>query len=159
MCEISIGSMYFDDEDIIITDPCYLEEFTGDAWDNLVDKISPRFLSNVDVIYKKNHYMIDGYKSDRILVTDTARGDWDCKVVDEFFNTIGTFCADSGLVCVFSKKYFNMKKDSHPSIYTEIKNYTGEVSFYFTEHGVCIKGFGNKPFITIINDEYYDDEE
>lgn len=106
---------YFNNEDIIITDPCYI--FNDEQYDK-----SNGYL-NLEDIGIKNY-----------ICHSTLYGDWSCTT----FNTdtskeIGHFCADAGMVCVvplnkvttLSDEYNNIKDKEWTR--TIIKGFTGRV--------------------------------
>lgn len=111
-----IKQMEFDG-DIVITDPCYINDETNDSDRN--------FLS----VKVKN------------IQNDTLYGDWSCTVwkannddecIDD--NKIGTFCADSGMVIVADweqvKKYNSEAEqwvEAHDWCATVIKGFKGIV--------------------------------
>ena len=101
------NTLHVENEDIIITDPCYLGR------------------------NKKNER---GYELNHIH-HDTIYGDWSCIVINENTKeTLGTFCADAGEVGVFKlndvkKAYPNYNYiESYPHTVTVIKNFTGDVT-------------------------------
>ena len=102
-------------EDIIITDPCYL--FGGPNFDECIEKV-------------------------RGIHSTTLCGDWSCTVFEEGSkNVLGNFNADAGQVCIYKVKDvlevcpdFDVEIDSYISrgLATVIRNFTGEVSLEFT---------------------------
>lgn len=116
---------YFNNEDIIITDPCYI--FNDEQYDN------SNGYSNLENIGIKNY-----------ISHSTLYGDWSCTT----FNTdtekaIGQFCADAGMVCVvplnetvtLSDEYNNIKDKEWTR--TIIKGFTGHVYVDFkTDSGI-----------------------
>lgn len=138
--------IHFENEDIIITDPCYVVRKDSDDWDKC------EYGDKMEVLGIKN------YK-----VRNTIYGDWSCTT----FNTdtkepIGEFCADAGLVGVFSLKEileYNPDFDYHIErkwSTTLIKNFTGDVWFKIDTHegseyndkSVHVVGKGNVNFRT-----------
>ena len=88
----------FDNEDIIITDPCYIMRaehhnttpITEDDWH------ACNYGFNMEVF---------GFETDKYLTHDTIYGDWSCQVInDDTCEVLGRFCADAGLVSVFRLK-------------------------------------------------------
>lgn len=90
-----ISCIVFEDEDIIITDPCYLEQFKGDEWNNFLDKMHSQFEDNLDfydIIKRDMFYRLHGkkppkriitkpaYQDEHIMVSSTLYGDWTCSV-------------------------------------------------------------------------------
>ena len=128
--------MKFNNETIIITDPCY---FIKDSdWDA--------------------GWYEDGNLSDLGInggATDTIYGDWSCTTYDGSDNVIGEFCADAGMVAVASLKdvlVYNPEFDYHinnPSTTTTIENFAGEVDFVCHDGGMLsVEGNGNIIFYT-----------
>lgn len=157
-----IGCIEFENEGILITDPCYLNEFKSDGkWSEFLDKFELQWnyspLYNIE--YKlecekkgiKPEYKIvkPAYQDDHIIVTDTLYGDWSCTVYncsyEELQNRIankqrvkkgdfvGQFCADAGLVCICSAKHYSMPENYGDWTYTFIPNFTGIVSLYIND--------------------------
>lgn len=112
--------IHFENEDIIITDPCYIiNNDNDDDWEKC------EYGDNMEVLG------INNYK-----VRDTIYGDWSCTTFNsDTKEPIGEFCADAGLVGVFSLKEvlkYNPKFDYHTNrkwTTTLIKNFTGDVWF------------------------------
>ena len=105
------------DEDIIITDPCYIiRKDNDDDWDKCYcgDNMEALGLT-------------------KYLVSTTLYGDWSCTTFDYEGKPIGEFCADAGLVGVFlldEVLKYNPDFDYHitkPWTTTLIKNFTGKV--------------------------------
>lgn len=136
----------FENEDLIITDPCYIiNDNNKDDW----HKCECGY--NMEVL---------GFDSDSYVTSDTLYGDWSCSV----FNTdtkeeIGEFCADSGLVSVFKLKdvlKYNPDFDWHINktwSTTWIKNFTGEVRINYDidecgEVYCFVEGEGSVNFIS-----------
>lgn len=121
--------LHFDNEDIIITDPCY-------------------FVKNEDNIDEVMKYIKMVYQS-------TLYGDWSCTVYNNE-NILGTFCADAGLVSVASLKdvlEYNPEFDYHINrkwTTALIPNFTGNVTIkvvYNNEFYCYVEGKGNINFI------------
>lgn len=101
------------DGDIIITDPCYVAK----------DEDWPAFYENPPM--------------SKYMIRDTIYGDWGCTCWNT--NTkeeIGQFCADAGLVGVFSREEVNKYNPEFEKEYgnrkwcwTLIENFKGEVQF------------------------------
>ena len=117
----------FENEDIIITDPCYIMRaehhnttpLTEDDW------VTCNYGFNMEVL---------GFETDKYLTHDTIYGDWSCVVIDEYNEELGKFCADAGLVSVFRLKDilkynpdYDYKKAIKYNSATLIKNFTGTV--------------------------------
>lgn len=110
------------DGDIIITDPCYVSK--EDEW--------PEFYEN----------------SSNFMIRDTIYGDWSCTCWDT--NTkkeIGQFCADAGLVGVFSREEVNQYNPDFEKEYanrkwcwTLIENFKGTVRFIVKKSRFKYKG-------------------
>jgi len=143
--------------DIIITDPCYIDDKTNTLWDNRdIDIFTGDGISKLGF----TNYIWD----------TTIYGDWSCTTYEtvigkdpteieeltesDVIKPLGEFCADAGLVGVFlldEVLKFNPKFDYHinrPWATTLIKDFDGEV--YYTTHKdeVRIVGKGNINFIT-----------
>lgn len=106
----------FFDEDIIITDPCYIMK--DEDWDEFCN-------DNKNILKEK---------IPSIIWRDTLYGDWSCSVFSN--NTvIGNFCADAGLVCVAKLDEvlsYNPNFDYHinkPWTTTLIKDFKGFINF------------------------------
>lgn len=144
--EKSSEPIHFENEDIIITDPCYVIKKNTDDWKKC------EYGDNMEALGIKN------YK-----VRNTIYGDWSCTT----FNTdtkepIGEFCADAGLVGVFSLKEileYNPDFNYHVErkwTTTLIENFTGDVWFKIDTHegskyydkSVHVIGNGNINFRT-----------
>lgn len=144
--EKSSEPIHFENEDIIITDPCYVIKKNTDDWKKC------EYGDNMEALGIKN------YK-----VRNTIYGDWSCTT----FNTdtkepIGIFCADAGLVGVFSLKEileYNPDFNYHVErkwTTTLIENFTGDVWFKIDTHegskynnkSVHVIGNGNINFRT-----------
>lgn len=153
-----IGSIDFENESIIITDPCYLAEHRKDNnWDVFCNKhVSQYNHDPMDLLYSydckkkgiKPEYKLikPAYQDEHMMVSSTLYGDWSCTVYncsyEELQNRIakkqrvkkgdiaGEFCADAGLVCVCSAKHYSMPENFGSWTYTIIPDFTGIVSFY-----------------------------
>lgn len=174
-----IGCIEFKDEDILITDPCYLNEFkSNDKWSDFLDKFDSQWNHNPigNIAYKleceqkgiKPEYMIvkPAYQDEYMMVSSTLYGDWSCTIYnctyEEYKNRVknkqrikksdilGRFCADAGLVCVCSAKYYSMPENYGDWTYTIIPNFTGIVSFYVVDdESLIVEGEGNIHFCSI----------
>ena len=115
--------------DIVITDPCYIfDEYNNPDW-----------FKNTGIT--------------NYLLRSTIYGDWSCNVMDtETGEILGTFCADAGLVSVFSVSdvlaYGNGELNNDYSM-TIIKNFKGKVQIVveyngtvFYEYSVHVIGEG-----------------
>lgn len=107
----------FQSEDILITDPCYVIE--DDDW-----------------MKSDLGRDLDSFGMTKYATKSTLYGDWSCTVFDkDSRKPIGEFCADAGIVSVFSldevKKCLNPKIEDwvkeHPWCATILRNYTGKV--------------------------------
>lgn len=133
--------MHFENETIIITDPCYFikNEFWDSGW------------------YEDCDFESLGIKG---IATDTIYGDWSCTTYDtDTCKKIGNFCADAGMVAVASLKDVlkhnpqfdnDIKKDW---VVTVIENFTGDVNFKYDVDEddydyVYVEGRGNINFKT-----------
>ena len=121
----AIKGCNFKNQDIIITDPCYI--FSYDKTDGYTDFTS---------------YGMTDY-----LCHSTLYGDWSCTTFDSDTNKpIGEFCADAGLVCVVPLDAAINANDGYENIKdsdwtrTIIRNFTGHVYADFkTEEGVYVE--------------------
>jgi hypothetical protein len=82
--------MHVEHKDIIITDPCYIAK----EWDKFYNKYITRPVSRLDVPADER------CNNENILMRDTIYGDWSCHVFNEKNESIGSFCADAGMVCI-----------------------------------------------------------
>lgn len=113
-------TVHYENEDIIITDPCYIiNKENDDDWGRC------DYSENMEVLGLKNY-----------IARNTIYGDWSCTTYNsDTKEAIGEFCADAGLVGVFSLKEvlaYNPKFDYHTErtwTTTLIKNFTGDVHF------------------------------
>lgn len=115
---INSAFIEFKNEDIVITDPCYI--IKDEDWEK------SSFGSNLRIFGVTNY-----------LTRDTLYGDWSCTVfnLDEDRKLIGEFCADAGLVCVLSLRdaiekinpNFEQWAKDHDWCVTIIRNFTGFV--------------------------------
>lgn len=152
-----VSEISFNNDNIIITDPCYLNEFKDD---------DARKKLNAELYANTNEYRPVYYNDGKIFVSDTLYGDWSCTVYNcdykEFKkrrkrkqkikegDILGEFCADSGLVCVFSEKNYSIKDGLGNWCYTRIPNFTGTVSFYAVNcDTLIIEGLGNINFCSV----------
>ena len=125
--------------DIIITDPCYIiKEINSEDWDKC------DFGDNMEVL-GINHYISES----------TIYGDWSCTTFDmDSKKPLGEFCADSGMVGVFSLEEvlkYNPDFDYHisrPWTTTLIKGFDGTVTIKKEKDEVYVKGLGNINFTT-----------
>ena len=157
ICMKKISEISFENDNIIITDPCYLKEFKkNDEWIKFNRKCKPM----------ENEYAPRFYNDGVIFASDTLFGDWSCTVYNctykEFKNrckrkqkikkgdVLGKFCADAGMVCVFSEKNYSIEDDLGDWCYTRIPNFTGTVSFYAVDYDtLIIEGLGNINFCSV----------
>jgi hypothetical protein len=103
--------LHFDNETVVITDPCYVEK-EGDNYWNFEESGPYDF-----------------------IMRSTLYGDWSCTTVDtDTGEKLGDFCADAGMVAVFEmedlKKYNPEMEDwckEHSWCATVIPNFTGDV--------------------------------
>ncbi len=127
------GMRYLDNEpmefdgDIIITDPCYIVK--DDDWSKC------GYGDNMEVL-GINHYM----------TRDTLYGDWSCTTFNiDTKEKIGSFCADAGLVSVFSLD--------------EVLKYNPDYKYENDWSVTYIKDFkGTVQFVIVYTDGYYEDE-
>lgn len=156
----STKEIEFDNEDIIITDPCYIiraehhgtTPITEDDWN------ACEFGSNMEAL---------GFESDKYLTHDTIYGDWDCTVFNEDTGEIlGNFCADAGLVSVFRLKDileynpdYDYKTEVKNGSATLIKNFTGDVSIDVIDdmENMCLECNETATFKDCEYCEYYKD--
>lgn len=110
-------------EDIIITDPCYVmrhDEEADDDWSKCE--------------YGSEMTVLGSFTDDKYATADTLYGDWGCTTWNsDTKEEIGSFCADAGLVSVFSLKQvlaYNPAFDYHINrkfTTTLIEDFSGEV--------------------------------
>jgi len=173
------------DGDIIITDPCYV--LKDEIWSDVCDHIA--FCEAYeDIKFDAIYDFLGTIGIHTAIFVDTLYGDWGCTTYettienadhikevldvadkreydeDDDYNIpikeIGGFCADAGLVCVFSldelKKspYFDTEFEKRFGDYTNtiIKDFHGEVEVYDTDNADYYNrhliGIGNINFIT-----------
>jgi hypothetical protein len=120
----SLIPIHFDNEDIIITDPCYIIKADTDDWRKC------NYGNDMEALGFTN------YK-----IRDTIYGDWSCTVFNTDTNEkIGEFCADAGMVGVFSLSEvlkYNPEFDYHLKrkwTTTLIESFTGDVWFEVEHH-------------------------
>ena len=129
----------FKNEDIVVTDPCYIS--SDDDW---------------------REY--GGPRINKIISHDTIYGDWSCGLYDsDTEQQIGEFCADAGMVCVASmnevRKYnppFEQEYvQNRPWTAAVVKNFTGtaQIQVVFVKErwtfDVRVVGKGNVNFIGV----------
>lgn len=122
--------------DVLITDPCYWVK--QDDW---------------GVFEFGNTWKHLGINNS--ICRDTIYGDWSCHVFNNDTNEIlGTFCADSGMVCVCLldevKKYSGDTINSYieSGCATVIKKFKGDIQFEIKEDSLFVVGKGNLNFIS-----------
>lgn len=168
-------TVHFENEDIIITDPCYVirenpypcPPLKSEESDNTEYGMDTKLIvDRDDPYYKWEEENNDwekcncGIDMERLGITnyiarDTIYGDWSCTVYNaDTKEEMGNFCADSGMVAVFSLKEvlkYNPDFDYYINrLWTTatIKNFTGDVHFAVSEHDVSVVGKGNVNFVT-----------
>ena len=116
-------TVHYEHEDIIITDPCYV--MRSDAYnDNDWDRCG----------YGSKMENLGSFTEDKYATADTIYGDWGCTTYNlDTDEEIGSFCADAGLVSVFSLEQvqaYNPKYDpmKSPWCATVIRDFTGDVT-------------------------------
>ena len=116
--------IHFDNEDIIITDPCYIIKDDTDDWRKC------NYGNDMEALGFTN------YK-----VRDTIYGDWSCTVFNTDNNEkIGEFCADAGKVGIFALNEvlrYNPEFDYHLKkkwATTLINDFTGDAWFEVEHH-------------------------
>ena len=148
--------------DIIITDPCYIDN---------EDDYSNRKLWDSDTFDIFTGNGLKDYGFTNYIWEDTLYGDWsrtvfelrvgsvDKKVKDldsKCFKskTLGKFCADAGLVGVFLLNEvlkFNPKFDYHrnrPWTTAWLKDFDGDIEYIVYNDEAFIRGTGNINFVT-----------
>lgn len=163
-----ISCIDFENEDIIITDPCYLKDHDGDNWSKFIKKMDMQYTNNPVYNNLEERYELlkkgikppkkiltkPAYQDDHIMVSTTIYGDWGCKVYNCNYkelqkrikkkqhvkkgDVLGRFCADAGLVCVCSAKHYSMPKGYGEWTFTRIPKFTGIVSFYVIDEETII---------------------
>ena len=144
--------MDFKNEDVIITDPCYVVANRED-WKKCTDAYSN----------DGKHDITDGLKKlgfTKVISNDTVIGDWCCEVfkIDGEKIKLGDFGADSGLVAVFSLdeilKYdpdYDYKEDEDIGCAVIIRNFTGRVSIeQVDDRTISVVGQGSIDFYSEI---------
>jgi len=108
--------VYFENEDIVITDPCYV--------------IPDEFWSKSGFGFDLSIFSIP---DNRYATHDTIYGDWSCTVYSDD-RILGRFCADAGLVSVMSlkdiekiNKSFEDWAEQHNWCVAVIEDFTGTV--------------------------------
>lgn len=151
----------FRNEDIIITDPCYMltdedkakaddYQSTHGAFDNSIEKD----FGAVETAALKTL----GFN--KVIAANTIIGDWSCKVYKKLkggkMRKIGTFCADAGEVVVAALKEiaehnpnFDYKSCEQFGCAAIIKNFTGNVYIVNNDRTVQIIGDGTFKFYSI----------
>ncbi|MDR2704338.1 MAG: hypothetical protein LBC02_01035 [Planctomycetaceae bacterium] len=164
--------IHYDNETIVITDPCYLESgknqkdldyfnfqpakpyiFTS----TLYGDWACHTLLNTDEFNKVDEEM-DAYRHDwmypLIRYGNSAKVKELKEQLDKF--VLGQFCADSGnvIVCslqdalIFNPEFEEFVK-KHYWCVTKIENFTGDVLYHEVDRHTCyLEGIGNIPFIT-----------
>lgn len=111
--------VHFENEDIIITDPCYVMK-NHDEWSKCG--------------YGSEMENLGSFTKDKYATADTIYGDWGCATYNlDTEEEIGAFCADAGRVSVFSLEQvqaYNPEYDptERPWCVTLIRNFTGIVT-------------------------------
>lgn len=148
---IDTETVHYEHEDIIITDPCYVlvenNELHNNDW-NICN-------------YGSSMENLGCFTKDKYLTSDTMYGDWSCTTYNtDTKEEIGDFCADAGLVSVFSLKQvlkYNPKFDYHIKrkwTTTLIKDFTGDVTIkvgFLSDSNELfryVEGKGSTNFIT-----------
>ena len=138
--ELCTKGVDFDNEDVLITDPCYIMKKPSEDW-------------------KETDYGMEMEKVgvSKHIARNTIYGDWSCTVFDDNSDSIGEFCADSGKVAVFSLKEvlkynpeYNVENETKHGLATVIKGFTGTVAIVEEGEGeeasVHVVGKGNINF-------------
>ena len=121
---IDSRTVHYEHEDIIITDPGYImkeRDIAEDDW-------------TVCECGSAMEKLGDFFTADKYATADTIYGDWGCTTYDtDTKEGIGEFCADAGLVSVFSfaqVKAYNPAYDPTERTWcvTLIKDFTGDVT-------------------------------
>ena len=111
---------HFDHESIIITDPCYIMKSNSKDWD----------ICEYGSAMEKLGY----FTNDKYATADTLYGDWSCTTYNtDTKEEIGYYCADAGLVSVFSlEQVLNYNPEYNPAespwCVTLINDFTGDVT-------------------------------
>lgn len=117
--------MQFNNEDLIITDPCYvIKDSDYHKW--LDSDVFTRYGDN-----NEGESTIGGMTFEW---SDTIYGDWSCTTLDNNDNELGHFCADAGLVGIFkAEEIYKYNPEFFREFFlkdwcvTLISNFTGEV--------------------------------
>ena len=137
---IDSKTIHFENEDIVITDPCYI--VPDDKW------AESEFGSNMEIFGITNY-----------LTKDTLYGDWSCNAINtDTDKNIGWFCADAGLVSVMSlndvAKINDLEKWSLNGCFALIKKFSGDVTIKvdydkkYYDFYCYVEGKGSTNFIT-----------
>lgn len=143
---------------IIITDPCYI--IKDEDWDG--EDTNLRKLGFTNYIFRNTIYgdwSCTTFKTDYEEPFDIINNRMYFGKYYELFTTaksIGEFCADSGMVCVFLAKEINKYNPNfvewakeHRWCATIITNFSGEVEEYVVGGALHLIGQGNVNFFTI----------
>lgn len=130
--------------DIIITDPCYIICDSNDE-----DWGKTGYGEDMSILLDTNNY----------LSKETGVGDWSNEIYDKYGQTIGKFCADSGMVGVFNLqdvlKYnpdfnYHIEKTWTTSL---IKDFDGDIDIIYNDGVAEVIGNGNIKFSTISEED------
>ena len=152
-----VCSKHFENETILITDPCY-PTFKGVTdKDKFWDAFCNRFFS----LPGRGGLMELPNDVGEIMVSDTLYGDWSCHTFEGSLDdwkkkgkkVLGAFCADAGLVCVIPE---SLCDDYYKTSWTttKIDNFTGDVQILVVNMGngeedeVVVVGTGSTNFFT-----------
>lgn len=152
-----VCSKHFDNETILITDPCYLTFKGTEDKHKFWDAFCTQFF-----YLPGRGGMIDLPNGvGEIMVSDTLYGDWSCATFEGSLadwekkgkKVLGEFCADAGLVCVAPESFCDdYLKTSWTT--TKIENFTGDVQILVVNMGsgeedeVVVVGTGSTNFFT-----------
>ena len=131
--------VYFNNEDIIITDPCYLTK--DNDWQ----------LKDYREVFTENNI--------KFITHSTIYGDWSCMVFNkETGKPIGRFTADAGFVGVFSLKEVKQYNEAFDDFKNKfnciayINNFTGSAQIKVKQKNYSfscyVEGIGNINFIS-----------
>lgn len=112
-------TLKFANEDIVITDPCYLIESRED------------WLEICRILDKDSTPQLAPERHGKMILANTLYGDWFCELArhdGESTETVGNFAADSGTVCVaaLTAEYESQLGGRCPDLFTVIRGFTGK---------------------------------
>lgn len=144
-------SVQFNDDNIIITDPCYL--LSDDQWDEYLNKE----MTGVTLV---EYFKSLGFT--KVVGGDTGVGDWCNEIKDSKEVILGQFTADAGmLVAVASKELEKLGGITQTEFIrllrngciAEIPDFTGTVELNYTNGVAVISGVSSCGKFSFTSDE------